>query len=407
MQQPQPSLDTWTTFFLLAAGHGIFLAFMLFFNKRGNQAANRILGLFIFCFALTLVDYVGHWTKYHYYFPYLANMYKFLAFLFGPLLFLYFKRIEEDTIRWSRFWLHFIPFLLMLVYLAPWFMIPGPSKVKLLQGVVDEVVKQRFFFPFVPYLVPSLIVGHLSIYAAVCYHYIRRQKQQDLRKEEQMSQIRYRWYRVLMGLYLGFVGGYLLYYLLVFTPYFTLFYDYSISIAMTIFIYSVGVLGYKQPAIFSGQALQKVFLAPKYQNSSLTPSASQSLLQKLLAFMETEEPFLDPDLRLAGLAEQLSSTTHHLSQVINEQLNKSFSDFINAYRVEAAQKMLADQKNKEVYIINIAYASGFNNKTSFNKAFKEMTGCSPSEYRKKRMAKREQKEERQNLERGRSMNIEY
>lgn len=383
MEHPQPSLDTWTIFFLLAAGHGLFLALVLFFNKKGNQAANRILGLFILCFALTLIDYVGYWTHYNYFFPYLTDMFKPLAFLFGPLLFLYFKRIEEDSIRWSRDWMHFIPFLLMLVYLTPWFLIPGPSKVKLLQGVVDEVVRERFLFPHVPYLIPTLIVSHLSIYAVVCYRYIRKQKQEDPRAEEQMSQIRYRWYRVLMGLYTGFAGGYLFYYVLVHTPYFTLFYDYSISLAMTVFIYTVGVLGYKQPAIFSGQALQKVFLAPKYQNSSLTPSASQSLLQRLLAFMAEEKPYLEPDLRLAGLAEQLNSTTHHLSQVINEQLNKSFSDFINTYRVEMAQKMLSDEKYKDLYIINIAYAAGFNNKTSFNKAFKEMTGCSPSEYRKR------------------------
>lgn len=387
MQHPQPSLDTWTIFFLLAAGHGLFLTLMLFFNKKGNQRANRILGLFILCFSLTLIDYVGYWTRYHFYFPYLANMYKPLAFLFGPLLFLYFKQIEEDNIRWSRYWLHFIPFLLMLVYLGPWFLVPGPSKMNLLQGVVDEVVKQRFFFPSIPYLVPGLIVGHLSIYALLCSRYVQKQKQDDLRNNEPMSRIRYSWYRVLMGLYIGFVGGYLFYYVLVNTPYFTLFYDYSISLAMTVFIYTVGVLGYKQPAIFSGQALQKVFLAPKYQNSSLTPSASQSLLQKLLAFMKAEKPYLDQDLRLAGLAEQMNSTTHHLSQVINEQLGKSFSDFVNSYRVEAAQKMLTDEKNKDIYIINIAYASGFNNKTSFNKAFKEMTGCSPSEYRKGRGAK--------------------
>ena len=100
--------------------------------------------------------------------------------------------------------------------------------------------------------------------------------------------------------------------------------------------------------------------------------------------MDNEKPYLDPDLRLKGLADQLETTTHHLSQVINEQLNKSFSDFINSYRVETAQSMLQDPKNKDLYIINIAYASGFNNKTSFNKAFKEVAGCSPSEYRKTR-----------------------
>ena len=98
--------------------------------------------------------------------------------------------------------------------------------------------------------------------------------------------------------------------------------------------------------------------------------------------MQEQKPYLDNELRLSHLADQLNTSPHHLSQVINEQLNQSFSDFINAYRVETAKQMLGDPREKQTYIINIAYASGFNNKTSFNKAFKEQTGMSPSQFRK-------------------------
>ena len=386
MEYAQPSLNTWTIFFLLAVGQGLFLSLMLFLNPKGNQRANRLLGLFILLFAVTLLDYLGYWTRYHYYFPYFASIYEPIAFLFGPLLLLYFRSIESSD-KWQKIdGLHFLPFILFVLYRLPYFTLPYASKAKIITGVVDETARNHLIFPYFPLLISGLIIAHLSIYAVWCIRYLKQQGSiGSPTKADSAEQIRSRWYKLLVGLYIGFVLSYLFYYIMVGTPYFSRVLDYSISLAMTVFIYVVGFLGHKRPEIFSGHILQKVFLAPKYQNSSLTPSASQSLLQKLKQHMQEEKPFLDNELRLGTLATQLQTSTHHLSQVINEQLNQSFSDFINSYRIEAAKKMLADPRQKQVYIINIAYAAGFNNKTSFNKAFKEQTGMSPSEFRKTRL----------------------
>ena len=337
-------------------------------------------------FAITLLDYLGYWTRYHTYFPYFASVYEPIAFLFGPLLLFYFRSIESDGKWRKRDLLHFTPFLLFVAYRMPLYTLPFDSRVNMIRGVADEAAQAHLIFPYPPLIIAGLIIAHLTIYAVFIYRYLQQENTLDkVEEEESATQIRTNWYRLLLGLYIGFIVSFLFYYIMVRTPYFSIFLDYSISISMTIFIYVVGLLGYKRPEIFSGHILQKVFLAPKYQNSSLTPSASQSLLQKLKQYMEEEKPFLDNELRLSNLATQLHSSTHHLSQVINEQLNQSFSDFINTYRIEAAMQMLSDPKQKQVYIINIAYAAGFNNKTSFNKAFKEHTGMSPSEFRKARL----------------------
>ena len=74
---------------------------------------------------------------------------------------------------------------------------------------------------------------------------------------------------------------------------------------MTAFIYVVGYLGYRQPSIFAGELWPRAFLAPRYQNSTLTPSASRSLLGRVLEYVEEEKPYLDNELRLSGLADQL------------------------------------------------------------------------------------------------------
>jgi AraC-like DNA-binding protein len=98
--------------------------------------------------------------------------------------------------------------------------------------------------------------------------------------------------------------------------------------------------------------------------------------------METMKPFLEPELTIYKLAEELKVPRHHLSQVINEKAQKSFFDFINSYRIEEVKKLLADPKMANRNILGIALDCGFNSKATFNAAFKKFTGMTPSAYQK-------------------------
>ncbi len=131
------------------------------------------------------------------------------------------------------------------------------------------------------------------------------------------------------------------------------------------------------------KAKQRQEETEKYKSSSLTEKQSESFLRKCLTLMETEKPYLDPNLSLAALAQQLGCSKENLSQVINEQTDLNFKNFLNKYRVEEAKKRLADPKENQFVLMKIAYDSGFNSKSVFNAAFKKFTGLSPSEYRKK------------------------
>ena len=97
--------------------------------------------------------------------------------------------------------------------------------------------------------------------------------------------------------------------------------------------------------------------------------------------MEQEKPYLDGDLKMADLAGQLSIPSHHLSQIINERLDKNFFEFVNAYRVEQAKRILRDPQKQDYKILRVAFESGFNTKTTFNSAFKSEVGTTPSRYR--------------------------
>jgi len=120
----------------------------------------------------------------------------------------------------------------------------------------------------------------------------------------------------------------------------------------------------------------------KYQNSGLTDRQAAIYQQQLLHYMETHQPYLASKLTLVQLATQLDMSTHHLSQIMNEQLGKNFFEFINHYRVETIKEKLQNPKFTHYTLLGIALESGFNSKTSFNTVFKKITGMTPSQYQK-------------------------
>ena len=92
---------------------------------------------------------------------------------------------------------------------------------------------------------------------------------------------------------------------------------------------------------------------------------------------------MNEKLTVSELAQKLNISRHHLTQIINEKLNKNFYTFINEFRIEEVKIMFLDKKKEHYTILAVAYECGFNSKSTFNTLFKKYTGLTPSEYRKK------------------------
>ena len=107
---------------------------------------------------------------------------------------------------------------------------------------------------------------------------------------------------------------------------------------------------------------------------------SQAIKAKLIAHMDGEKPYLDPNLTLQGLADQLALLPRELSELINSAFGVHFFDFVNRHRIDAAKKILLAEPRKPV--TDILYAVGFNSKSSFNTAFKKETASTPSAWRR-------------------------
>lgn len=119
-------------------------------------------------------------------------------------------------------------------------------------------------------------------------------------------------------------------------------------------------------------------------NHSLHYSLPEGLLrdyaQRLQDSLLVEKLYLRHGLSIELLAQETNIPKHHLSELLNAYLGKSFYQLIAEYRIQDAKSKLEDRRYN-MTIETLAYESGFNSKTSFNKYFKEVTGISPSEYR--------------------------
>jgi AraC-like DNA-binding protein len=128
-----------------------------------------------------------------------------------------------------------------------------------------------------------------------------------------------------------------------------------------------------------------------YKKSNLKPEQIVLYQKQLQVYMENEKPFLDPQLTLRRLAEQMTIPLHHLSQVINDKFGLNFNEFINNFRIAKAKQMLSDPKSKEYKLLTIAFEVGFNNKTTFNQVFKKKCGETPSEFRRRSITGKNEK----------------
>jgi YesN/AraC family two-component response regulator len=108
----------------------------------------------------------------------------------------------------------------------------------------------------------------------------------------------------------------------------------------------------------------------------------ENLKDKLELVIKIKQPYLDEDLTLGKLAEQLSITDKKLSTMLNQYLNTTFYDLINKYRVEAVKKKIILDNYKDYNLFGIACECGFKSRTSFNRIFKKETGLSPSDFKK-------------------------
>ena len=154
----------------------------------------------------------------------------------------------------------------------------------------------------------------------------------------------------------------------------------SATIFILIFLFSIFLAKTKNSA--EQQAQSSSGSAPQRAASNPMPVIFISDLEKMKMLME-QQFYTQSNLTIGVLAEALGMPEHRLRLLINKHLGfQNFSGFLNSYRIPAAKTTLKDPQRARLSVLTIALDLGYGSIGPFNRAFKQTTGITPSEYRK-------------------------
>lgn len=157
--------------------------------------------------------------------------------------------------------------------------------------------------------------------------------------------------------------------------------DQFISAYISFMILSTGFRIINSSEYFRQTATFMDFPLMKYKKSNLSEADKMIILDKIELEMGINKYFMNHMASLEDLAKMIKYSKHHVSQVINEKLNRNFFELLAEYRVEEAKQLLLADKEKKITIENLADEVGYNSKSAFNNAFKKLTRKTPSEFR--------------------------
>ena len=141
-----------------------------------------------------------------------------------------------------------------------------------------------------------------------------------------------------------------------------------------------------RPAALTFGDLRKLSPTPaRMDDDDGDATADAPLRRRLSALIDDERIFLDPELTFAGLVARMEASERTVRRLINHDLGfDHFRTFLNHYRTAEACRLLADPTRSGDKLIAIALDSGFASLASFNRVFRAVAGCTPTDYREAR-----------------------
>ena len=305
-----------------------------------------------------------------------------LPFLYGPLIYLFAKQLLQKRSFQRTDLFHFVPSAMLVFFL-------------IIGHLNDE--SPAVLFPFL--LVKFRLL--LQITSLYLYHWLALQCWIDGRNTNHRFittlESKFSWMKrfIYSSFFVCLAIAFLNYFMVVLYP--QLDYVRPGFLVLTLFIYWITyealhhpelfhvIKGYADETFSTADNLPKLIIhrsSRKYQKSNLTEEEATRIARELHILMQEKKSYMDPGISIESLADMVDSNRHHLSQVLNEKMQKSFYDFINFYRVEEAKLLLADPARNKYKIASIAYDAGFNSLSTFNDVFRKTTGFTPSQFRK-------------------------
>ena len=351
---------------------------LLWIGKSSENKGNLFFSFLIFQYSLYFLPELLYLFGLLDDFPHVVRLYVVGSLLIGPFTYFYIRTcIEKDFKLHLKMGWHFLPAIADFLYQLPFYTLAGADKLHYFDDFYLEQSLQQA--PWLSLLKVAQILTYLLISIRLVQNYRKHLKDTT----SSIEAVFHRWlllfclaliFPLFSGIVYSFTNA-------------TFATTFLIVSFFLVILYALSLLIVK-PSLFARFPHQIVTDEPieiskqKYENSKLQTEQKEKYLQELIAFVEREKIYQSSELTLAELSAKVNIPTHYVSQIINEKLNVNFLDFINGYRVKAAQEMLVDPEWNPYTIVSIAYEAGFNAKSTFYAVFKKHVGMTPSQYRK-------------------------
>ena len=359
----------------------LFFSFYLLTLKNIKRLSNIILAAFLLSKAISEIGGVfAHFGELREFVishcPHLLFIHAPFHYLYVPMLFFYVLSFTKKQFHIRKNYLfHFFPFIIFCILIILKFYIHGADRIRdiLNAGNLFSSLEAWFFgilvyVQFFSYTIASLII-------------IKKYQVEIKNIYSTIEHINLSWLNFVIFGFIGWKSLEIIVFVLLITGrnYSAIFFYIAAEVVFLIFVSLMFLKGLKQPEIFSGNNENRN--KRKYEKVLLSEAMKEDYKNKLIQCMEAQKPYLEPSLCLNDLAEKVSISPQHLSQVLNTCLNKNFFDFINSYRIKESKRLLSGQASNKKTILEILYESGFNSKSVFNTAFKKHAGMTPSQFR--------------------------
>jgi AraC-like DNA-binding protein len=362
---------------VLGAAQAALLGTALFLAKN-NRIANRILGALAWVVAIYISAAVMASSGVYLRYPQLSYVLDPLFFCVSPLFYLYVRAIVSPAPLRPRDAWHLAPAIAVAICLIPWYLKPAWEKGLFMLQLQQGAFPVWFYLKSIALLVQGIA------YVALILWTLYRHGKTMARPLRDASAYISRNARFVIGVMAVFLmaGAFRVLRFFGYFDQFNLQENLILPLMAAVLIYLVSYTALRHPERIYGPPDP----AKKYERSGLSREAAEAGLARLTAQMSAEKPYMDEGLTLQDLASRVGLAPNHLSQVINENWKMGFHEFLNSYRVKAAETMLLDPAHRDRSILEIANEAGFNSKSAFNAAFRRHRGMTPSEFRQSSQA---------------------
>lgn len=366
----------------------ILFAICLLILKRGSKKSNFLLACFLLCHAAIPADNLiifgeAFRAKAIEFSPDIFYVFGLAYWLESVFLLFYVKSIiyKRYTIRKIDY-LYFTPFIFYLIFQwTMWFSLSSEVKLEILNGYHLE---EQPIYIFMVHLFRESFRVFCTVLCLKELIYYQKQIKNEFSDIEQMDLT---WLKILV------IGFLIINLQSVIVPIgvitfveFQTFIDYTFLGLATNYtaLILISVMIFFS---LSGFTLFKGIDPNKSMSEDNKKSISPELIKTITQYMEEKKPYLNHLLTLENLSNQLLLQPRLLSQIINQQFNQNFFEFINTYRVNECKLIIKQLGNEKITMIEVMDKAGFNSKATFNTFFKKIVGLTPTQYRKEQLMK--------------------